>query len=612
MQKSITTTYGEVSLLFGKKSAYAVPKYQRAYAWEDEEIEDFLADLEKIFIARKNDNPVSHFFGSIIVVQKLIEGTSNNSLFELVDGQQRIATFVMLMLAVYQELSNLKEEKEVVENYSLLETVNTRIIEIQETFLFFKLDTNQGIKNQKVLTLSNLDNKFFVSLYNNVSTSTSSSYEEEKPKSHKRLENAFNNIKNKVVRLIDSNDIATKIANLKIINDNVLVDFTVVKIDTASKEEASTMFQVLNNRGKNLSNGDLLRAQTLEMLEEFPSIQEEAEGVWDYILSDSPEDTDDFLRHIYVSKKGKRAEKNLLKMFGDSFFAKSQDALTKDKALEILETIREIKKQVVILRKLKEGEWPWSAEKIDTNVVSSWDKSRLSLIVKELKNTSAFPLFLAVAANDLNQKIFLRIVRAVETASFRYTAICQQHYTKITTIYYAEAENIWDKKSAYNPDGLDKKIQALIDEKAGDNVFEVALKTLRYNSNNKILKYFLITLEDYWDWYKNSAKGRPLPDDRAKFYNFADTTIEHIYAQNDGTDPNMKEVANNLGNLTIASLLENDKMANKPFDKKRVILQESNAKMNKTIGQKTDWKRSDISDRTDELIKMAMKIFRLK
>src|ERR1700761_8261654 len=92
----VTPVYAAVGSFFGNQLMYWVPKYQRAYAWDKLEIEDFLQDLEKCFNKRKVGSPINHFFGGIVSVEKPVEGTVNQSTYELVDGQQRMATFVLL------------------------------------------------------------------------------------------------------------------------------------------------------------------------------------------------------------------------------------------------------------------------------------------------------------------------------------------------------------------------------------------------------------------------------------------------------------------------------------------------------------------------------------
>jgi len=66
-------------------------------------------------------------------------------------------------------------------------------------------------------------------------------------------------------------------------------------------------FEVLNYRGRNLSEGDLLRSTTMERLERADSRQEQADKIRDEILAVKTGHIDHFLRVYYASDAGKRA-----------------------------------------------------------------------------------------------------------------------------------------------------------------------------------------------------------------------------------------------------------------------------------------------------------------
>jgi len=69
---------------------FEVPGYQRGYEWEQKHLEDLWSDLQRI-----GEGVGFHYFGNIILRRK--EGGSK---FEIVDGQQRMITLSLLMMAV--------------------------------------------------------------------------------------------------------------------------------------------------------------------------------------------------------------------------------------------------------------------------------------------------------------------------------------------------------------------------------------------------------------------------------------------------------------------------------------------------------------------------------
>lgn len=90
----VSTDYTPVGNLFGHDRTFLVPKYQRNYAWQAEEIGDFKSDLKRCLEAREAGKTRPHFFGGIVTVRKSAPGRQE---LEIVDGQQRLATIVLLV-----------------------------------------------------------------------------------------------------------------------------------------------------------------------------------------------------------------------------------------------------------------------------------------------------------------------------------------------------------------------------------------------------------------------------------------------------------------------------------------------------------------------------------
>ena len=85
--------------LFSEK-AFKIPDYQRSYAWEWEHREDFWNDVMDSL-----DTKVQHYWGTITLqkTSEKKEDKENLSLFtvyEVVDGQQRLTTMVLFLLAL--------------------------------------------------------------------------------------------------------------------------------------------------------------------------------------------------------------------------------------------------------------------------------------------------------------------------------------------------------------------------------------------------------------------------------------------------------------------------------------------------------------------------------
>lgn len=77
------------------KEFYIVPDYQREYVWETEQVEKLLNDVYLEFERRGDDSSPDYFVGTIVT-----NFQSGTKIFELIDGQQRITTFYVILCAI--------------------------------------------------------------------------------------------------------------------------------------------------------------------------------------------------------------------------------------------------------------------------------------------------------------------------------------------------------------------------------------------------------------------------------------------------------------------------------------------------------------------------------
>lgn len=96
-----------IEQIFNQKLLH-IPDYQRGYSWEKQHWSDFIDDIELLGTSK------DHYFGTVVLHKhsnsKQIrddEGTSYEC-FDIVDGQQRITTVVILLDALRQEMLNIE------------------------------------------------------------------------------------------------------------------------------------------------------------------------------------------------------------------------------------------------------------------------------------------------------------------------------------------------------------------------------------------------------------------------------------------------------------------------------------------------------------------------
>ena len=87
--------------ILGNGLSYEVPKFQRDYSWESEHWDDLWQDLEDLY----NDKENAHYIGYLVLQ------TSDNKIHRVIDGQQRLTTMSILIIAFLKHLKELEERE---------------------------------------------------------------------------------------------------------------------------------------------------------------------------------------------------------------------------------------------------------------------------------------------------------------------------------------------------------------------------------------------------------------------------------------------------------------------------------------------------------------------
>ena len=84
--------------LMGNGLSYRVPLFQRDYSWGPDEWDDLWRDIVALF---GDDPEPAHYMGYLVLQ------SADNRAFDIIDGQQRMTTLSLLMLAAVSHLSDL-------------------------------------------------------------------------------------------------------------------------------------------------------------------------------------------------------------------------------------------------------------------------------------------------------------------------------------------------------------------------------------------------------------------------------------------------------------------------------------------------------------------------
>ncbi len=97
-----------------KKTIFNIPVYQRNYEWSNEQCLQLFNDVEKII---QDDFSAKHFLGTIVYVDE--RGPKLSKYFNIIDGQQRITSFMLFMKAIADLSSDDNLYDEILDDYLL-------------------------------------------------------------------------------------------------------------------------------------------------------------------------------------------------------------------------------------------------------------------------------------------------------------------------------------------------------------------------------------------------------------------------------------------------------------------------------------------------------------
>ena len=98
-----------VQSLFGGRR-FEIPDYQRGYAWSERQWSDLVDDLEALPATK------DHFTGTLVLKARELDGQlvdiegQRYRAYDVVDGQQRLTTLVLLLEAIRRELTDARLE----------------------------------------------------------------------------------------------------------------------------------------------------------------------------------------------------------------------------------------------------------------------------------------------------------------------------------------------------------------------------------------------------------------------------------------------------------------------------------------------------------------------
>lgn len=286
MIKSLANDAVSVLLSSDGNVTYAIPRYQRQYAWGKAQWEALFDDLLE---GEQN----GHFIGTIICVDQTQDATKK-SVLELIDGQQRVTTISLLLAAIYDAL-NLSQETDPFDKgeqfaFDSLE----RMLALQES---------PGIRKQPEprLVLQTRGTNHDDYLYILGSIGALPSHTAQKRVGNRQIMRAYRHFREAIEKRAETEGRAVKDFTFDLLNQVKAAN--VVKITVDSHSDAFTLFESLNNRGLDLTPIDLIKNKLMGAADRSEDLDiDEAYEQWNgwlIQLGDEYSTQDQFFRYFY-------------------------------------------------------------------------------------------------------------------------------------------------------------------------------------------------------------------------------------------------------------------------------------------------------------------------
>lgn len=550
---------------------YHVPKYQREYTWGAYQWEQLLNDIE--------ENDVGYFMGSIICIDDNVElGPGVSRIFEVVDGQQRLISISLMLMAIYFKLLKMKDlfagqDEEEIDNYRLLlNDIKRQLIyrkkAVQNSEKGYFQDKNSKekyffLRVQPSTQCSNIND--YLHILNNLSL-IKGNYNS-KYCGVRRIYKAYDYFLNRLPDDFDKiRNLLDKINSLKFIH-----------IAVSSSSDAFVLFESLNNRGVPLSVMDIIKNKLLAHLEKQKHMDiDDAYEEWQRLLKFLPDfnDQERFLRQYYnafkiypnikIEGQTKATRSNLLKIY---------ESYIKDNAKDTIENL------------LNKAEIYNNFIAPESNGLSDERKSYL-LDLQRIGSAPSY-LFLLYLWSLSDDKLDNRSIVIDDILQFFIKYYVRRNITDFPNTRDLDAINmdVIDKCDKQIIEGHKLTSQFIItaymdgkNKTSNINVFKEKLEDNLFYYNSGMARYLLAKLDETFqtreykpDLWARNEKGLLV------------WTVEHIFPQGekipdswidmiaDGDKSRAEEVRQKrvhcLGNLTLSGY--NSKLSNASFKEKQ-------------------------------------------
>ncbi len=504
-----------VELFSESTKEFKIPVYQRAYSWEKTEWTKFLEDIEEQLNSENN-----YYYGNL-----LLEVNENNNEYEIIDGQQRMTTITIFIRALIDVL-NVRDD--------------TNIDTKEKEKIYFK---NSGIIKLRPVEY---DRAFYDSIIvdgddiYNIDTN-----------SQKRMLQAKTFFYTYLLKR--STDVIQKYLE-------ILEKAYVNCIEFEGKKESSLMFELENNRGKELTN--LEKIKSYFMYQIYINSKENETEI-------NIKSVSNIFEKIYLKAKDLSIDEDSVLVYHCNAYINGYSYRSIEDIKNILKSSKD--KVEFIIDFVKSLHISFSNMKyLEEN-----SKNKYLNRLKQIGIPSYIYPFLIKGLRYLNEEADRSdLYDIMEKVVFRYKLVntradIKSRLNEILLKFYNVNEKCFDEKG--NIEWLRKAIYKKFNDTWYWSERNIENYLKGYMFNNKVLKHILYNYENHIQ-----KKGYTLSD-----IDIESSEIEHISPQtpcigrgyevdeNGNYSDEFKEIyLNSLGNLMIISKSHNCSIGNCSFDKK--------------------------------------------
>jgi len=536
--------------LEGSGKSFIIPVYQRDYAWTRINCQKLWDDL----IDLKNNKRVDHFLGTLVTIG------SGFQEYTVIDGQQRLTTTSILLIALQTYLKN-KESKSEEEKI------------LSEQILDFLINKYSPEQDKRIrLKPNKQDKEYFEKLFNNGNVENVNS----------NIVSNYNFFYDKIEsEILTPKEIFEAFRKLKI----VLIDLV------RGQDDPQLIFESLNSTGVDLTAGDLIRNYILMDLQ--PVEQEQMYKTYWIAIEKFTGNIAEFVRNYLIFKTKIWVKKDdvysIFKKYSLDNFNKDKESILKD-----------------LLYFAEIYSWLVQISKHQNNLINK-QLERLNKLEFTVSYPYLLDLFNDLKNNVLSEEVVKDILKIIESYAFRKILVdnTTQGLNKmfITLSKEIKKEKTWkeDYLEILNFILLEKRVSQRF---PNNEEFENALITKEvYRLQAKNRNFLLESLENYKSAYP---------------VNVDELTVEHIMPQTltkewknklgENWQDLHKKYLHTLGNLSLTA--KNTELSNNTFeDKQQIDFQTSRLKLNFKLEGLTAWNEEKIVERAKDLIKNAKDIW---